>query len=34
MPEKKFKGGLRFSLMMEERSAGLFETLTREAGGE
>ena len=30
---ENFKGGRRFSLMMEERGAGLFETITREAGG-
>ena len=30
---EKFKGDRRFSLMMEERGAGLFETITKEAGG-
>ena len=28
-----FKGGRRFSLIREERGAGLFETIIREAGG-
>ena len=28
-----FKGGRRFALIREERGAGLFETITREAGG-
>ena len=30
---RKFKGGRRFSLIREERGAGLFETIIREAGG-
>ena len=33
MLEKKFKGGRKFSLIREERGAGLFETIVREAGG-
>ena len=30
---EKFKEGRRFSLIREERGAGLFETIVREAGG-
>ena len=30
---EKFKEGRRFSLIREERGAGLFEIIVREAGG-
>ena len=33
LSREKFKGGRGFSLIIEERGAGLFETVIREAGG-